>query len=76
VDFPDDNTSRQWRQDPDNWVWGMFYYNKLDPRIFPPKRHPELGFTVNFANPKSVAALIAALAFFSFIVYMIGKNQN
>jgi uncharacterized membrane protein len=55
---PSKETFDQWHRDPDNWIWGVFYYNKKDPRIFPPKRLPFLGWTVNFANPYSVAVLV------------------
>ncbi|HRI61286.1 MAG TPA: DUF5808 domain-containing protein [Saprospiraceae bacterium] len=44
---------QQWHDDPSNWRWGIFYYNKKDKRIFPPKRIQSLGWTVNFANPYS-----------------------
>lgn len=47
-----------WRKDPDNWKWGEFYFNKEDKRIFPPKRNKYLGWTINFANPKSYIAFI------------------
>ncbi|MBV2166896.1 MAG: hypothetical protein KUL76_10245 [Kaistella sp.] len=57
------------------WIWGIFYYNKEDDRIFPPKRFPWMGWTVNFANWKSIAALVAMLIFFYFIVFMIEKNK-
>ena len=50
--------------DPLNWKWGIFYYNKTDKRIFLPKRNG-LGWTVNFANPYSILLL------FGFIVVMI-----
>ncbi|MEC5166107.1 putative membrane protein [Flavobacterium sp. PL11] len=60
-----DETKRQWHQDPNNWVLGVFYYNKDDKRVFPPKRIPWMGFTINFANPISVAVLFI----FLFIVY-------
>jgi len=29
---------KQWREDPNNWVWGMFYFNPEDKRLVPPKR--------------------------------------
>lgn len=55
-----DNTSKTkkeiheaWHADPKNWRLGIFYYNKDDKRILPPKRFPILGWTVNFANPYS-----------------------
>ena len=57
------------------WIWGIFYYNKEDNRIFPPKRIPWMGWTVNFANWKSIAALNAMLAFFYFVIFMIQRNS-
>ncbi|MEO6901711.1 MAG: DUF5808 domain-containing protein [Bacteroidia bacterium] len=48
--------------DESNWKWGIFYYNKKDKRIFPPKRNKFLGWTVNFANPLSILILIIIIA--------------
>ena len=48
--------------DPKYWKWGIFYFNKDDKRIFPPKRNKYMGWTVNFANPISILALIALTA--------------
>lgn len=63
--------------DPENW-WGPFYYNKRDPRIFPPKRIAAMGWTTNFANPKSVAVLILvivlSLAIFGGLPYLFQKH--
>ncbi|WP_042720239.1 DUF5808 domain-containing protein [Flavobacterium sp. B17] len=42
------------------WKLGVFYYNKQDKRLFPPKR-TGLGWTVNFANPFSVALFLLIL---------------
>jgi uncharacterized membrane protein len=47
--------------DPSHWKWGLFYYNKNDKRIFPPKRIKQLGWTINFANPFSILTFIAIL---------------
>ena len=58
---PSEETKRQWHQDPNNWIWGIFYYNKEDKRIFPPKRIAWAGWTVNFANPMSVSILLILL---------------
>ena len=58
-----------------NWIWGIFYYNKSDERIFPPKRIPWMGWTVNFAKTKSILAFLLMMAFFGFIVYMI-ESRN
>lgn len=48
----------EWHQDPGNWKLGVFYFNKKDKRILPPKRIKYLGWTVNFANPISILVLI------------------
>jgi uncharacterized membrane protein len=47
--------------DPSHYKWGIFYFNKNDKRIFPPKRIKSMGWTINFANPYSV--LVYALLF-------------
>lgn len=49
-------------QQPDHWKMGLFYYNKDDKRIFPPKRIPGLGWTINFANPYSILAFLLVLS--------------
>lgn len=46
--------------DDSSWKFGLFYYNKKDKRLFPPKRFG-FGWTVNFANPLSVIALIVII---------------
>jgi uncharacterized membrane protein len=48
-------------QDPSHYKWGIFYFNKNDKRIFPPKRIKGMGWTINFANPYSI--LVYALIF-------------
>ena len=53
------------------WVWGIFYFNKYDDGIFPPKRNPIMGLTINFANWKSILAFLALLAFFGAIIWFI-----
>ena len=37
-------------KDPNNWR-GIFYFNKNDSRIIVPKINPQMGWTLNFANP-------------------------
>ena len=44
------------------WVLGIFYFNPDDQRLFPPKRIPWLGWTINFANPYSIAAMLLVIA--------------
>jgi uncharacterized membrane protein len=56
-----------WHKDPNNWKWGIFYFNKSDNRIFPPKRNKYMGWTVNFANPISIFAIITLVAIIYFI---------
>jgi uncharacterized membrane protein len=46
---------------PSKWIWGMFYYNKDDKRLFPPKKLPFMGWTVNFANPLSILAFVVII---------------
>ncbi|TDD95200.1 DUF5808 domain-containing protein [Flavobacterium cellulosilyticum] len=74
-DYPTDETSEKWRKDPNKWIWGIFYYNKEDKRIFPPKKIPWMGFTTNFANTKSVLSMIAFLLLAIFIVTMISRKH-
>lgn len=61
---PSQETKERWCKDPNNWIWGLFYYNKEDKRLLPPKRIPFMGWTVNFANRNSVLL-------FTFIVLLI-----
>ena len=38
---------------PENYKWGIFYYNKNDTRNVVPKRVRGLGWSLNFARPAS-----------------------
>jgi uncharacterized membrane protein len=51
------------QQEDDNsfWRWGVFYFNPKDKRIFPPKRLPALGWTINFGNPLSIIAFMVLI---------------
>ena len=51
-DFDEVNKCEDYRDDDDNWIWGMFYFNKNDPTFMIEKRIG-IGYTVNFANKKS-----------------------
>ena len=64
---PTKETLEKWHNDPDNWKWGWAYYNKEDKRIFPPKRHKYLGWTVNFANPMSIITLLLVVFLIVFV---------
>jgi uncharacterized membrane protein len=59
---PSKETLNEWSKDPANWFLGIFYFNKKDKRIFPPKRIAQFGWTINFANPISVLTIIAIIA--------------
>lgn len=44
----------KWHNDPNNWKWGVIYYNPEDPRGWVSKRIEWMGWTVNFANKKGL----------------------
>lgn len=51
-------------EDPANYKWGIFYYNRNDRRIIIPKRLKMMGWTLNFANLYTyiILFLIVAIA--------------
>lgn len=61
---PSQEKLNEWHNDPANWKLGVIYYNKEDKRIFPPKRMSGFGWTINFANPLSILALLGLIAIF------------
>ena len=67
----DQKKYQEWHADPKNWKWGIFYYNKEDKRILPPKRIGWLGWTINFANTWSVVVFILLLAAIASISLLI-----
>lgn len=73
---PSKEIQEQWRKNPKNWKLGLFYFNPEDQRIFPPKRLGWTGWTVNFANPKSILSFILILGFFYFVVHLITVNSK
>ena len=75
MEKPSKETLEKWNQDPNNWKLGCLYFNPDDKRIFPPKRIPWMGWTVNFANLKSIVAFLIMLSFLLFIVYMIDHKR-
>lgn len=58
-------------EDPDNWIWGTFYYNKNDKRIFPPKLNKMMGWTINFANPRSIIAFVVLVLGFVLLGFAV-----
>jgi uncharacterized membrane protein len=47
--------------DPNNYKWKSFYFNRKDPRILVPKRLRILGWTFNFAHKESYLAVLLLL---------------
>ena len=77
---PDKELLKQWSDDPNNWKWGLFYYNKEDKRLLPPKRNPAIGFTINFANKKSLlffllTILIPLISILALMMIIVGKSK-
>lgn len=46
---------------PENWIWGVIYFNKKDYRFLVAKRNPMLGWTFNFAHPITFIVLVLIL---------------
>lgn len=59
---PSEETKNEWSNNPKNLIWGIFYYNPKDTRLFPPKKIKKLGWTINFANPNSVFLVLVVIA--------------
>lgn len=51
------------RNDPDNYKWGIFYFNPKDSRFIVPKRNTGMGWTLNFANPYAYLIIIGIILF-------------
>jgi uncharacterized membrane protein len=60
---PSQETNDAWHDDPSSWKLGVFYFNPKDKRIFPPKRMQGMGWTINFANPISIMAMVGMIIF-------------
>jgi uncharacterized membrane protein len=71
---PSKETKENWLKDDKYWIWGMFYFNPEDKRIFPPKRIPWMGWTVNFANPISILMAVILIVSLIGITNYFRKN--
>ena len=69
---PIEETKNEWENDPNNWIFGMFYYNPKDTRSYFPKRIKEFGWHANYANP----IFIIIIAFFVLIILAAIKNSK
>ncbi|KQR67447.1 DUF5808 domain-containing protein [Pedobacter sp. Leaf176] len=54
---------------PENWKWGLFYFNRDDSRIIVPKQMVGLGWTFNFAHPISFIFIALIFAFVAYEIY-------
>jgi uncharacterized membrane protein len=54
-------------QDSSNYWMNTFYYNPKDKRLFPPKRVPAAGWTINFGNPIAILLIAVVILFLSII---------
>jgi uncharacterized membrane protein len=66
----DEEQNNHWRNDPDNWVLGVFYFNKNDKRLLLPKRNPAFGITINFANPQTYLFIAAFILLIGILTRM------
>jgi uncharacterized membrane protein len=64
-----ENNEDKMLNDPDNYKWGIFYFNPDDGRTIVPKRNRWMGFTLNFANPFSYFIILG----FILLAVFIGK---
>lgn len=58
--------------DPENYKWGLFYFNPDDLRAVVPKRNRRMGWTLNFAQPLAWVIILGIIAF-AVIMSRIGK---
>ena len=68
---PDKETKDQWHSNPDNWIWGIFYFNKEDKRLMPPKRFKSMGWTINFANLNSILFMLVLIVVIGVVGYFV-----
>jgi uncharacterized membrane protein len=57
-------------QDPTNYRFGIFYFNRKDKRVIVPKRFAVMGWTLNFGNIFSWLLILSMVAIgltFSFL---------
>lgn len=57
---------------PENYKWGLFYFNRSDYRIIVPKINKRMGWTFNFARPETYIIM----AIFIFIMMIISGKLS
>jgi len=65
------NEQDRMRNDPENYKWGIFYFNPKDPRFILPKRNIGMGWTLNFANPYSYLVILGIII----LAYLMGNTE-
>ncbi len=60
------------RNDPENYRWGIFYFNPKDSRFILPKRNVGMGWTLNFANPYSYLVILGIII----LAYLMGNIEK
>ena len=68
TDKPIRETFDAWHDNPKNWKLGIFYFNKADKRIFPPKKIQGMGWTINFANLWSILTVVGIIVLFLLLI--------
>lgn len=59
---------------PENYKWGLFYFNRGDSRIFVPKMISRTGWTLNFARPESYIIIVAFFVIMFIISNVLDKK--
>lgn len=67
-DEPSHETQNEWENDPNNWIWGMFYYNPKDKRSYFPKKIKEFGWHANYADPNYSIIILLLIAIIIFLI--------
>ena len=52
---------------PENYKWGLFYFNREDPRPIVPKVNKWMGWTLNFARTEAYLIIAVFIALFIFL---------
>lgn len=56
------NINKDFEQEkPENWIWGVIYFDKKDYRFLVSKRNPMMGWTFNFAHPIAFIVVVLIL---------------
>ncbi len=57
----DDYNSDKMVNDPDNYKWGIIYFNRKDRRVIVPKYNKVMGWTFNFGNLYSYLIILGII---------------